>query len=404
MDKNMTFRPGIAGYHKEDLKGMAEQLGLRRLSKLRKAELIDLIEMQFLNPEVMFYHAATLTDREIALLEKGLNGSAPVRKRDLNVLFRLNELDLVIVEKGEFLVPCDVAEVLQKIRTPEFEAYRTRASWVWMCLCFAEHFYGYAPLETMQEMISCKKSCRMTDQELIDIFHHFPENGLRSFLVGDIFLEEEYAEDMQALLMLRASQEGKEYYIPSAAEVTEFYETGMLLSDKPYQDLIRFLERELRLKKEEISEIMFPLWNMLSSDCDPHDTMQWFWDQLVFESDQQVEKIMKLYMAAANGTRMLANRGHKPQEMRYRNQSDPDRPPVIQAGSTHAAQMLSQIAPEIQEMGFTLDLESNAKRVPVAEFPSGITGQATVSEKKIYPNDPCPCGSGKKFKKCCGKR
>lgn len=26
-----------------------------------------------------------------------------------------------------------------------------------------------------------------------------------------------------------------------------------------------------------------------------------------------------------------------------------------------------------------------------------------VKEDKIYPNDPCPCGSGKKYKKCCGK-
>ncbi len=24
-------------------------------------------------------------------------------------------------------------------------------------------------------------------------------------------------------------------------------------------------------------------------------------------------------------------------------------------------------------------------------------------DTKIYPNDPCPCGSGKKHKKCCGK-
>ncbi|MGN0326761.1 MAG: SEC-C metal-binding domain-containing protein [Lachnospiraceae bacterium] len=24
-------------------------------------------------------------------------------------------------------------------------------------------------------------------------------------------------------------------------------------------------------------------------------------------------------------------------------------------------------------------------------------------EKKVYPNDPCPCGSGKKYKKCCGR-
>ena len=26
-----------------------------------------------------------------------------------------------------------------------------------------------------------------------------------------------------------------------------------------------------------------------------------------------------------------------------------------------------------------------------------------VKPAKVYPNDPCPCGSGKKYKKCCGK-
>ncbi len=26
-----------------------------------------------------------------------------------------------------------------------------------------------------------------------------------------------------------------------------------------------------------------------------------------------------------------------------------------------------------------------------------------IKEDKIYPNDPCPCGSGKKYKKCCGR-
>ena len=27
-----------------------------------------------------------------------------------------------------------------------------------------------------------------------------------------------------------------------------------------------------------------------------------------------------------------------------------------------------------------------------------------VKEQKVYPNDPCPCGSGKKYKKCCGRK
>ena len=30
--------------------------------------------------------------------------------------------------------------------------------------------------------------------------------------------------------------------------------------------------------------------------------------------------------------------------------------------------------------------------------------QPIIKEKKIYPNDPCPCGSGKKYKKCCGRK
>ena len=31
------------------------------------------------------------------------------------------------------------------------------------------------------------------------------------------------------------------------------------------------------------------------------------------------------------------------------------------------------------------------------------SSMTVVKEDKIYPNDPCPCGSGKKYKKCCGR-
>ena len=30
--------------------------------------------------------------------------------------------------------------------------------------------------------------------------------------------------------------------------------------------------------------------------------------------------------------------------------------------------------------------------------------QPIVKATKVYPNDPCPCGSGKKYKKCCGRK
>ncbi|MCE5243667.1 MAG: SEC-C domain-containing protein, partial [Desulfobacteraceae bacterium] len=33
----------------------------------------------------------------------------------------------------------------------------------------------------------------------------------------------------------------------------------------------------------------------------------------------------------------------------------------------------------------------------------GSTPQPMKKDRKVGRNDPCPCGSGKKFKKCCGK-
>lgn len=39
-----------------------------------------------------------------------------------------------------------------------------------------------------------------------------------------------------------------------------------------------------------------------------------------------------------------------------------------------------------------------------AENWQGIQDTYVREEPKIGRNDPCPCGSGKKYKKCCGKQ
>lgn len=52
----------------------------------------------------------------------------------------------------------------------------------------------------------------------------------------------------------------------------------------------------------------------------------------------------------------------------------------------------------------TVDLEANADTISTTMYPDGLGGKAVKSERKKYPNDPCPCGSGKKYKKCYGKK
>ncbi|BDC98870.1 SEC-C metal-binding domain-containing protein [Persicobacter psychrovividus] len=47
------------------------------------------------------------------------------------------------------------------------------------------------------------------------------------------------------------------------------------------------------------------------------------------------------------------------------------------------------------------DLEEDDD-LPVVEFLPDLSSQPRSAEDKVGRNDPCPCGSGKKYKKCCG--
>ena len=53
---------------------------------------------------------------------------------------------------------------------------------------------------------------------------------------------------------------------------------------------------------------------------------------------------------------------------------------------------------ELEEWNDIFDEETRKKLYKEQKSSTTI-----VKDKKVYPNDPCPCGSGKKYKKCCGK-
>ena len=59
---------------------------------------------------------------------------------------------------------------------------------------------------------------------------------------------------------------------------------------------------------------------------------------------------------------------------------------------------------------FHIRVEQKVEREQVAKVTGTNKDDTAVrapkkrEEKKVYPNDPCPCGSGKKYKQCCGRK
>jgi preprotein translocase subunit SecA len=73
-------------------------------------------------------------------------------------------------------------------------------------------------------------------------------------------------------------------------------------------------------------------------------------------------------------------------------------------------EMTQNIREETVRLLFHVRIEQKVEREQVAKV-TGTNKDDTVQkgpvkrmEAKVYPNDPCPCGSGKKYKQCCGRK
>ena len=73
-------------------------------------------------------------------------------------------------------------------------------------------------------------------------------------------------------------------------------------------------------------------------------------------------------------------------------------------------EMTEAIAEETVKALMHVRIEQNIEREQVAKVTStnkdetAVKGPVRRTERKVQPNDPCPCGSGMKYKFCCGKK
>ena len=73
-------------------------------------------------------------------------------------------------------------------------------------------------------------------------------------------------------------------------------------------------------------------------------------------------------------------------------------------------EMSAAIQEETIQLLYHVRLEEKVEREEVAKVTGTNKDESLAKapkkreENKVYPNDPCPCGSGKKYKQCCGRK
>lgn len=414
----MLLREHLVEYTKEELLDQARSFELRKCSGLRKSALIDRIVENFCTEEMLRTRLTCLTKEQMELFRKACVTSQDISINEIMDGMQLYRYWLGYFEDStdKFCVFEDVADIFRKIDDEAFKVEQNKKGWMMKCVQFFINYYGIAPIEIIYELYKLKVKC--TIEEMIDMLWEMPVDivescifpmdrlGMQDWPKDDplysskgLFVHIPILEEKEFDYFLR-QQMDKEFYIPSAQQIDEIYKIGYEGSSQAYKKLETFLIKKMEIPYEQAVSWCLQVWANSYEGKSPAEVISKMSEaNVVFKSEKQMNNFIELLMIAHNNTRMKENRGHNPSELAKREIIGGV--PTIVPISSHAAAILKDAEPQLQAMGLSVDLDGTADVITTTMFPNGLDGKAVKSEKKVYPNDPCPCGSGKKYKKCC---
>ena len=238
------------------------------------------------------------------------------------------------------------------------------------------------------ELYTNVKHTKPLDREIIDVT-----------LIG---------ESVDLFMETKRIQQDKPYYVPDKKHLLE-YDDPFYCEDTPEKHKLRtFLKERCRLSGEHETAVFEELlYGVRSVAVQPGDILGNLEKRGVrFKSQRDIERFTALYNAFHNTTRMPCNRGYTPDEMlqitppeeRFKSISlGPNIRNSLQTGEMDIEDFRKQIQ--------TMELPNEAIRIDLLKQLADIKPPTARPEnqKKVGRNDPCPCGSGKKDKRCCGK-
>lgn len=232
------------------------------------------------------------------------------------------------------------------------------------------YLYGIVHRDKVVEIYNMHHEEDMTVAELNEYLLHNITEINKHFveLYGDYFVHESIMEFDEFEIEL-AKRRGKPFYIPNQGELLKYKDDLYFERTPEFKALLKYVEKNFYKRNKNMAEM---LCEDVHDECQMGTSISDIFDPfnrrgIEFENEEQVKEVMDLVMDLSNHVRLWQNNGFTPAELRHVAEQ-PKMNPLPEQDNDRAA--------------------SNATL-------GGTTN------KKVGRNEPCPCGSGKKYKKCC---
>lgn len=352
---------------------IASNLALAGRSSMKKQELASALSEALLDPDRLLRTLFLARREERGLFQQLLKQPVLESSRiyPAQYLF-LQERGAVFTywngDKLAVLIPEEIQQVYRSLELDDFWKKWERRQLILDYILAAVHLYGACERGKLLEIFNSQNAEAATADEMdLTALKHLAREQMysihRDYWISSYFRD----EGREELPKLLEGTRNKPYYIPDKAEFLRYaddlYTPNTLQLERLKAHVLKHIIRD-----RELADILVENIQAASSMEAPLDELLDEFAYLDIEmSEGQIGALLPLLVEVHNNTRMWINRGFTPVELR------------------------NHFSPE---------------RAPLASRPMGVVSEAdfgrSAAAPKVGRNDPCPCGSGKKHKKCCG--
>lgn len=338
-----TLEELYSRFDKSELLRIAKVHHMKGCDDLGKGRLIPVLAKALLEPEHMSRFFCSLSDEGVSEFEKA------AARKGLEYRGKMTALDPLFfggyssfTSRGMAVVAMDVARAYDGINTEEFQSKRRRSYMVWACCKAAVYFYGTADAGQVEAV--CRAVGVDADaEEIVRLYKEMKDIWTGFAYLDGLFFDWELLGGNAYKDMFRY-QQGKERYIPTPAQVKEIAVTGITEPKKHVRPLKAFLLSMVGCDEETAEAAAATIHHHIRLGCTPkgvEDIMEEF--DLTLDSQEKMDGFDGIMEQVWKDTRTAGNCGFSRVEM-------------------------------------------DAKTFRVA------------------PDSPCPCGSGKRYRQCCGRK